>query len=137
MRPAGAPRRQHQGAAEHEEREGGQTGGARDGTPQIGLVFALVALPLAINTAFVYAVAVIDQRVERAAEAWLAGVEGAVLTQVSFSGSTIEVDVRVPGPLPDTSTLLDSLAGQVPSGTPLVVRLELADHVRRAVAPDP
>jgi len=95
----------------------------------IGLVFALVALPLAVNTVFTYVVAIYTQRVERAAQGWLDGVDGAVVTDVSYSGSAIEVDVRAPGDLPDPAALVQALDGRVPTGTPVVVVTEVGDRI--------
>jgi uncharacterized hydrophobic protein (TIGR00271 family) len=87
----------------------------------ITVVLAVVALPLAGNTAYAYRVALQTQRVERAADSWLADVPGSTVTHVSYSGSQIEIDVSAPSELPNPNTLMSSLAGAVPGGTPVIV----------------
>ena len=96
----------------------------------IGLVLAVVTIPLAANTWFTYVVALRTERVERAATAWLeADDPGATVTQVSYSGSQIEIDVRAPGPLQDTAALLTDLHGAVPDGTDVVVVTSFGDRI--------
>jgi hypothetical protein len=51
------------------------------------------------------------------------------VTHVAYSGSTLEIDVRTPGPLPDTALLMASLTGKVPDGTPVVVETNVGDRV--------
>ncbi|KQR08588.1 TIGR00341 family protein [Cellulomonas sp. Leaf334] len=95
----------------------------------ITVVLAIIAIPLAGNTAFTYAVARRAERVEQATDAWLAVVPGATVTHVSYSGSTLEIDIRTPGDLPDTDALMDALVGTIPDGTPVIVETSLGERV--------
>ncbi|KQR16078.1 TIGR00341 family protein [Cellulomonas sp. Leaf334] len=94
----------------------------------IVVVLVIVALPLVGNTVFTYQVALKSERVERAADAWLADVSGANVTQVSYSGSQVEIDVRTQGDLPDADVLVRSLESAVPRGTPVVIVTNFGDR---------
>jgi uncharacterized hydrophobic protein (TIGR00271 family) len=80
----------------------------------VGL-FALVGLPLAANTAFVYALDVLSQRVEHAGRVWIAPIPGAEVVGVDASAQGFTLNVRVPQDPPPVSELMDSLVGEVPS----------------------
>lgn len=100
----------------------GQGGRSRRRTyGTITAVLAIVALPLVGNTVLAYQIALETQRVEQATAAWLADVTGSTVTQVSYSGSQIEIDVSAPEELPDPDVLMRSLEGAVPSGTPVIL----------------
>jgi len=87
----------------------------------IGILFTLVALPLVLNTVGAYVLAKYTARVETAADAWIAAVPGAEVAGVSLQGDTIHIDVRTPGDLPPSDSLLASLDGRVPAGISVVV----------------
>jgi uncharacterized hydrophobic protein (TIGR00271 family) len=87
----------------------------------IGLLLAVVVIPLIANTVFTYVTAIITHRVEQVAEAWIAPVPGASVQSVDFTSSTVVIDVQTPGELPPTSDLLDDLRDQLPDGIPVVV----------------
>ncbi|RHA43716.1 TIGR00341 family protein [Cellulomonas rhizosphaerae] len=93
------------------------------------IVLAIVAVPLASNTVFTYVVALRTERVERATTSWLEDVPGATVTDVSYSGAILEIDVRTPGPLPDTAPLMDALEDPVPDGTPVIIVTSLGDRL--------
>jgi uncharacterized hydrophobic protein (TIGR00271 family) len=87
----------------------------------IGLLLAVVVLPLVANTVFTYVTSVISHRVELAAEAWIAPIPGASVQSVDFASSTVVIDVQTPGELPPTSDLLEDLRDELPDGIPVVV----------------
>jgi uncharacterized membrane protein len=86
-----------------------------------GLVIAglavVVAVPLAANTAAVYAVDRYSADVQDTAEQWLASTPDATVTSVAFSSPTdVQIRIRHTGRLPSYSDLLDSLHGVIPAG---------------------
>jgi uncharacterized hydrophobic protein (TIGR00271 family) len=78
-------------------------------------LFALVGLPLAVNTVGVYAVHVFSQRIEHAGRVWVAPIPGAEVVSVDTSSEAFILTVRTPQDPPPVSELMDSLAGEVPS----------------------
>ncbi|WP_432135108.1 MULTISPECIES: TIGR00341 family protein [unclassified Streptomyces] len=85
------------------------------------LLFVVVFLPLAANTATTLLLNVWTGRTKDAAEQWLADEPGASVTSVDATSRTMYVHVRVPGDLPPVQSLLDRLEGQIPDGIPVVV----------------
>jgi uncharacterized hydrophobic protein (TIGR00271 family) len=85
-----------------------------------GLV-ALVVIPLAANTVTSVLTTIWTERAEQATQTWLHDSPGADIQSVQVDGRTAVIEVRVPGPLPATSRLLELLHGQLPSG----MRVEL------------
>lgn len=99
----------------------------------VGVLLALVALPLAANTAFSYVVTVLTARVHSIAQAWVDAVPGASITDVAFVSSAVHVDVQTPGPLPPVDDLLASLAGTLPAGIPVVVTTSIGEKIEVGV----
>ncbi|MFR9799533.1 TIGR00341 family protein [Streptomyces sp. MS06] len=87
------------------------------------VLFVVVFVPLAANTALTLLINTWTARTKTAAEEWLADTPGASVTSVDVASRTIQVHVRVrvPGDIPPTQGLLDRLQGQVPDGVPIVV----------------
>jgi len=102
----------------------------------IAVVFVLVALPLVLNTVANYVLAVMTQRVETAADAWVEPVPGAEVLGVQVQGDRVLIEVRAPTDLPPTQDLLDSLEGQVPSGVTVLVDTSLGERLRIGVVGD-
>ncbi|ROS23710.1 DUF389 domain-containing protein [Cellulomonas sp. PhB150] len=102
----------------------------------IAVVFVLVALPLVLNTVANYVLAVMTQRVEAAADAWVEPVPGAEVLGVQVQGDRVLIEVRAPTDLPPTQDLLDSLEGQVPSGVTVLVDTSLGERLRIGVVGD-
>jgi uncharacterized hydrophobic protein (TIGR00271 family) len=92
------------------------------------VAFVIVAVPLAVNTALAFALAVVEQRVWDATDAWLAPVPGAEVTGVEVSGTELRLDIRTPGDLPDVTDLLTALDGIAPAGLHVVVETSLGDE---------
>jgi uncharacterized hydrophobic protein (TIGR00271 family) len=99
----------------------------------VSLVFAIVALPLVLNTAVNYALAVLTARVHTVAESWVSQVDGASVTDVAFSGRSIEIDIRTPGEVPETEDLLRDLSGRIPAGIPVVVLTSVGNTIDAGV----
>jgi uncharacterized hydrophobic protein (TIGR00271 family) len=86
-----------------------------------GLVIAslavVIAVPLAANTAAVYAIDRYSAAVQSTAEQWIASTPDATVTSVGFSSPTdVEIKIRHTGDLPSYSDLLDRMQGVVPDG---------------------
>lgn len=95
----------------------------------IGLLFSIVAIPLALNTAMTYILGMYTERVHWTADEWVSQVDGAFVTEVSVSGGTIEIDIKTPGEIPDTDLLLREVSRQVPAGIPVVIKTSLGDTI--------
>ncbi|MBA2956162.1 DUF389 domain-containing protein [Nocardioides sp. MAH-18] len=98
-----------------------------------GLVIAslavVIAVPLAANTAAVYAIDRYSSDVRSTAERWLASTPDATVTSVDFNSPTdVQINIRHTGDLPSYSDLLDNLHGVIPDG--------IAVHVDAAVGSD-
>ncbi|MBA9002751.1 DUF389 domain-containing protein [Thermomonospora cellulosilytica] len=87
----------------------------------MALLFTVVFVPLAANTALTLLLDTWTGRAKDAAGQWLAGVQGAYVTNVDTASRTMYIHVRVPGNPPPVERLLDRLDGQVPDGVPIVV----------------
>ncbi|WP_432105213.1 DUF389 domain-containing protein [Streptomyces sp. bgisy091] len=87
----------------------------------MGVLFAVVFVPLAANTAATVLINIWTERVRNAADQWLADEPGASVTGVETVSRTFHVRVRVPGDLPPVDGLLRRIDGQVPDGVPVVV----------------
>ncbi|MBC7271282.1 MAG: DUF389 domain-containing protein [Streptomyces sp.] len=87
----------------------------------MALLFVVVFVPLAANTALTLFLNSWTGRAKHAAEQWLADVPGASVTSVDTASRTMYIHVRVHGDLPPAQALLDRLQGQIPDGIPIVV----------------
>lgn len=87
----------------------------------LGMMFVAVLVPLSLVTAVSYVVSSWSNRIEQAANAWLAGVPGASVEGVKLHSLRFEVRVRAPGRLPPTAGLLRRLEGQLPDGVMIQV----------------
>jgi len=87
----------------------------------IATLMVLVLIPLAGNTASTLLINTWTTRVDAAAEDWLATTPGAQVIDVTFAAQTAVIEVLIPGDVPPTSTLVDSLKGQVPSGVEVII----------------
>jgi uncharacterized hydrophobic protein (TIGR00271 family) len=86
-----------------------------------GLVIAglavVIAVPLAANTAAVYAINRYSADVGSTAAQWLTSTPGATITSVDFDSPTdVRIEIRHTGDLPSYSDLLDRLHGVIPDG---------------------
>ncbi|WP_247597632.1 TIGR00341 family protein [Streptomyces sp. RKND-216] len=97
---------------------------ARRAYVAMSLLFAVVFVPLAANTALTLLLDVWRGKAKQAAEQWLADVPGASVTVVDTTSRTMRIHVRLPGELPPVGGLLDRLAGQLPDGVPVLVEVE-------------
>jgi len=95
----------------------------------VGVMLALVLVPLVSNTAANLAIAVWTQRVHDVAVEWLADVPGARLTGVTVTSATAVIQVEVPGEIPETGPLLAGLDGAIPSGVQVVVDAGVGERV--------
>jgi uncharacterized hydrophobic protein (TIGR00271 family) len=92
-----------------------------------GLV-AVVLIPLGVNTVTSALVTMWTDRADRAVQAWLSDTPGAGVQSVRVDGRTTLIEVRVPGALPPTAALLNSLRGQLPSGMRVELDTTSAEH---------
>lgn len=92
----------------------------------VGVILVLV--PLVGNSVGTWLVAVWQQRIHTAAEAWVEPVGGRV-TDVEIVSYTAVVSVEVPRSLPDVAPLLEALDGQVPDGVVVVVDAGIGEQV--------
>lgn len=98
-----------------------RTGAGPKAYAKLGGLLALVALPLAANTALVYGLHVYSSRIEEAAQVWIAPVPGAEVIGVDFSADGFVVSVRTPQEPPPVSDLMDGIRSDVPVALPLPV----------------
>lgn len=87
----------------------------------LGLLFAAVFVPLAANTAATVMIAVWTNRVEEAADRWLAGQPDSAVTSVQLVSRTMHVEVLVEEAAPPTDDLLADLRGRIPDRFHVVV----------------
>ncbi|MGW0147997.1 DUF389 domain-containing protein [Streptomyces sp. NPDC003333] len=87
----------------------------------MALLFAVVFVPLAANTAATLLLNVWTGRTKDVAREWLASQPGASVTSVDANSRTLYVHVRTPGELPPVKSLMDRLNGRIPQGIPIVV----------------
>ncbi|MFW5417787.1 DUF389 domain-containing protein [Nocardiopsis sp. CNT-189] len=95
----------------------------------LGMLFAVVFVPLAANTAFTLMIGVWTDRAEDQAEQWLSGREGASVTRVYMASRTMHIEVRLPGDPPPVDELVAALDGRVPDGLPVVVETAHGERI--------
>ncbi|NML53881.1 DUF389 domain-containing protein [Streptomyces sp. R302] len=94
---------------------------ARGTYAAMGVLFVVVFVPLAANTALTLLISSWTTGAKSVAEQWLDDTPGASVSSVDMSSHTMYIHVRAPGDLPPVQTLLDRLEGRVPDGIPIVV----------------
>lgn len=87
----------------------------------LGGLLALVAVPLAANTALSYLLTTWSGRIETVTTGWLVDSPGAEVTGVEFVSFTAYVDVRHQDPLPPVGSLLADLERVLPAGVTVVL----------------
>ena len=118
------------GYASEAEQQAHRVGAERKSFLTLGILLALVLVPLAANTALVVVLHGLSTRIESVAETWLAGSPQAEVTDVEYTASAFRVDVRTPpGQLPPTQQLLGALEGQVPDGLRIVVDTTYGEEI--------
>ena len=118
------------GYASEAEQQARRVGAERKSFLTLGILLALVLVPLAANTALVVVLHGLSTRIESVAETWLAGSPQAEVTDVEYTASAFRVDVRTPpGQLPPTQQLLGALEGQVPDGLRIVVDTTYGEEI--------
>ena len=118
------------GYASEAAREAHLVGAERKSFLTLGIVLALVLVPLAANTALVVVLHSLSTRIQTVAETWLAGSPQAEVTDVEYTASAFRVDVRTPpGELPPTTELLRALEGRVPDGLRIVVDTTYGEEI--------
>ena len=122
------------GYASEAEQQARRVGAERKSFLTLGILLALVLVPLAANTALVVVLHGLSTRIESVAETWLAGSPQAEVTDVEYTASAFRVDVRTPpGHLPPTQQLLGALLAPHDGGGPRGRGTAYADRVRRWV----
>lgn len=99
------------------------------------LLFAVVAIPLLVNTASALLLSIFTQRVEAAAAEWVRETPGATVVGVEVQLPDVVIDVRAPGALPPVEDLISLLDGQVPSGIPVTVTTSVGDRIDAGTVP--
>ncbi len=87
----------------------------------MSLLFTVVFVPLAANTALTLLLNAWTNQTKDTAESWLRDEPDASVTSVDAESRTMHIHVRVPGRLPPVAGLLDRLEGRIPDGVPIVV----------------
>jgi uncharacterized hydrophobic protein (TIGR00271 family) len=95
----------------------------------MSLLFVLVAVPLAGNTAATYLLSLWTTRVEAAADAWISSVPGASVETVEVVSTDVYIRVQTPGDVPPVEDLITSLDGQIPNGIPVIVTTQLGQEI--------
>ena len=95
----------------------------------IGLLLALVSVPLVANTVVAYELSVWSSRIRSSADDWIKLVPDASVTGVDSSGNTFYIHVDTPGHLPPTDDLLDRLEGRIPDTVVIVLDETLGREV--------
>ncbi|GAA4934938.1 DUF389 domain-containing protein [Streptomonospora halophila] len=95
----------------------------------LGLLFAVVFVPLAGHTAATALVAVWTERAEAAAGRWLAQRPDASVTRVYTASTTMHIEVRVQGSPPPVDPLLADLRAQLPDRLGLVVETTYGERL--------
>ncbi|WP_037628794.1 TIGR00341 family protein [Streptomyces aureus] len=108
-----------------------QAGGrpARRAYAALSLLFVVVFVPLAANTALTLLLETWTSRTKDAAEQWLAHSPGASVTSVEAASRTMHIHVRSPEDLPPVQALLDRLEGRIPNGIPIVVDAQRGQRI--------
>ncbi|MGW5173815.1 DUF389 domain-containing protein [Streptomyces sp. NPDC004082] len=96
----------------------------------LALLFTAVLLPLGANTAMTVLLNTWASRTRTAAQNWLAGTPGAMVTSVEAQSRTLYVHVRSPADLPPIEELLGDLEGRIPDGIPIVVDATRGQQIR-------
>lgn len=94
----------------------------------IGLLLAVVTIPLAANTIGNYLLHSWEQTVEQTADDWIQSEPGASVEKVNFVSNRMVVEVQTPQDIPDTDDLTDRLKGKIPNGIPIVVITSLGQE---------
>lgn len=89
------------------------------------LLVLAVATPLALNTLANVLVARWQNATHNSTTSWLAASPGAEVSTVDVKGTSIVINIRAPGELPDTRALLADLSERLPPG----ITIELATTV--------
>lgn len=87
----------------------------------VAMLFSIVVVFLALNTAAGYFVNKWESDVEQAAQRWIADTSGAEVTGVTQQATTFDVHVTSPAELPPTESLAAAVAQDLPDG--LTVRV--------------
>ncbi|QBR92657.1 DUF389 domain-containing protein [Nocardioides euryhalodurans] len=95
----------------------------------LAVLSVTVLVPLALNSAFSYYVAILTTRVEDAATSWLGEVPGASVESVDLSSVTFRIEVRTRTHAPPTDTLMKDLEGSVPDGFRITVVTTLGEEI--------
>jgi uncharacterized hydrophobic protein (TIGR00271 family) len=98
-----------------------RVGAGISGYLKLAGLLLLVALPLAANTAIVYALHLYTARIEHAARVWIAPVPGAEVIGVDTTAQGFVVSVRTPQEPPPVGELMDRIRAEVPLAVPLPV----------------
>ncbi|WP_017589621.1 DUF389 domain-containing protein [Nocardiopsis ganjiahuensis] len=106
---------------------------ARKARLSLGVLFAVVFVPLIANTAATVLLAVWANRAEEAADRWISEQPNASVTDVTVASRTIHVEVRVQESPPPVDVLLGDLRGRIPDQFRVVVETTVGerDHVGR------
>jgi uncharacterized hydrophobic protein (TIGR00271 family) len=94
---------------------------ARRSRVVLGGLLAIIAVPLAANTALAILVSTWSDRIDTVTRAWLEDSPGAAVTDVRFASLTAYVSIRHDEPLPATGPLLDHLEQVLPPGVTVVL----------------
>lgn len=106
-----------------------RVGAGRRSRLTIGVVLVAVLVPLAANTAVVLALHAYTERVKGIATQWVAEQPGTEVTGVAFTSGAFRIDVRTPGTLPPTDTLLDALDEALIGTFPVVVDTTYGEEI--------
>ena len=113
------------------------SGGSRRKTYlSLALLTVLVAVPLLANTIGTLYLSIITSRAESTAEGWLEGEPGASVSEVTFSGSSLVIELQTPSEVPPVEQLLVDLEDDVPAGIPVVVTTTLGQRIDAGVVGD-
>lgn len=99
----------------------------------LGLLFVVIAIPLAANSVGNYLLQVWTGRVETTAQAWLSEDAGARVESVDFAANRLVVRVQTPNALPPVGDLMADLSGQIPEGIPVVVYTSVGQQIQAGV----
>jgi uncharacterized hydrophobic protein (TIGR00271 family) len=95
----------------------------------LSLLFVVVLVPIAGNTAATYLISLWTTRVQTAADQWVSEVPGASIDSVDIVSSDVYVRVQTPSDIPPVEDLMNSLEGQIPDGIPVVVTTQLGQEI--------
>jgi hypothetical protein len=87
----------------------------------IAILMIVVGIPLVSNTVGAYVVSLLTARAETTVEEWISGVPGGQVESVDLASNVMNVNVRVPGDLPSTDSLMTALNEQLPGGITIIV----------------